>query len=353
MVSEQRTFTVKDVIEAAQFRGELRLPWKELLERSACETASDSNPPDDTLLQRMSEEYRFERDLITAEETESWLAERGLTLDDFGDYLLRHHLNECSGKQTASAMIDYCTASQELRDLLRVELLLGGEFDRMAVRLSWRIAALHCSGHELTSDLIDPERRRFLERFGLDDARLGEWLARLGCDQTWLNEMVELESAYRRQCETLCTTQTRERTLSMLRLTLTRLDLETIEVESRETAREAFLCVSEDGISMAEVASEGRYPYHRAEVVLEDLPVASQRQILCAAPGEVLDPMQHGDGFQLVRLVRKIDPDLSNPEVSERVERQILESHFSELAAKWVRWMIPLSSTLEGCKEQE
>ena len=92
---------------------------------------------------------------------------------------------------------------------------------------------------------------------------------------------------------------------------------------------------------MAEVASDGRYPYHRAEVVLEDLPAQTQRQILGAATGEVLEPILQGDGFQLVRLIRKIEPDLSNAEVCHRVERQILESHFSELAAKWVRWMIP------------
>jgi len=234
-----------------------------------------------------------------------------------------------------------------LRDLLRVELLLGGEFDRIATRLSWRIASLHCANGESASDRIEAERRRFFERFQLDDTHLAQWLAGLGCDETWLDEMFALESVYGRECEMLLTMQTRERTLRRLRLPLTRLDLEMMEVESREVAREAFLCVSEDGLSMAEVASDGRYPYRRAEVVLEDLPAQTQHQLLGAAAGEVLEPILQGDGFQLVRLIRKIEPDLSNAEVSQRVERQILENHFSELAAKWVRWMIPLGSTFQ------
>ena len=92
--SEKRIFTIRDVIEAAYFRGELQLPWKGLLELLTCEAATDSDPSDETFLQRMSEQFRFERDLITAEETERWLTERGLTLEDFSDYFLRHFLNE-------------------------------------------------------------------------------------------------------------------------------------------------------------------------------------------------------------------------------------------------------------------
>ena len=42
-----------------------------------------------------------------------------------------------------------------------------------------------------------------------------------------------------------------------LRLRLTRFEIERIELESRDAAKEALFCVREDGMSMEEVATEG------------------------------------------------------------------------------------------------
>ena len=55
-----------------------------------------------------------------------------------------------------------------------------------------------------------------------------------------------------------------------MRLRLTRFEVERIELESHDAAKEALFCVREDGMSMEEVATEGRYPYRRAEFLLED-----------------------------------------------------------------------------------
>ncbi len=293
-----RIFTVRDVIESARFRGEL--------EHFLAGAHASGPEPDEAALQSASEQFRYERDLITAEETERWLEARGLTLEDFSDYLRRSFWKAANGKNIPAE-------TSGGSDLLRVELLLSGEFDRLAVRLAWRIVAAG-----------------------------GEWAGRLGRDET-----LQLEAAYRQQCAALLTREARERMLHALRLPLTRVELETVELESHDAAREAFLCVQEDGIGMADVAKDGRYPYRRDEIACEDLPEESQQKILCAAPGEVLEPIARGDGFQLCRLVRKIAPDLADARTRERVEQRILESHFSELAASCVQWMLAPSAAYD------
>src|SRR5437016_14373770 len=83
-----------------------------------------------------------------------------------------------------------------------------------------------------------------------------------------------------------------------LRLPLTRFETEVIELESLDAAHEALFCVREDGMSMEEVATEGRYPYRRADFLLEDLPVDAQHRFLSVSAGEVLQPVAHGDGFE-------------------------------------------------------
>ena len=57
-----------------------------------------------------------------------------------------------------------------------------------------------------------------------------------------------------------------------MRTGLTRIDLETMDVDSLDAVREVLMCVREDGMSMSQVASDACYPYERTEVVLDDLP---------------------------------------------------------------------------------
>ena len=345
-VADTKPLAARDIIHAAHFRGELEPCWRELrvLVESE-EKAAELDEPDEAALQSRSEEFRYERDLITTEETEHWLDERGLTLEDFNDYFLRHYWKDALGEEIEPTKIDYFLAPEELRDLLAAELWLSGDLDRMAVQLSRRFAALHVAGGETTRDLVETERANFYKRAGLDDESLPEWLTRMGRDPQWLEEMLKLEAAYRRQRAALLTPEELARALQSLRMPLTRLDVESMELESRDAAREALLCIREDGESMEQVASEGRYPYWRDEVALEDFPADWQRLLLNAVPGQVVEPLEREEGFQLCRLIRKSEPDLMDAKVRGRVERQILERHFSELSARCVRWIIPPSNT--------
>src|ERR1041385_1193900 len=89
----QSGFTVEDVLTFSWFLGELRTPWSELLEAMAFEElASELDLElDDEALTSMSEEFRYERELLTVEEIERWLAARDLTEDDFNNYLVRRY----------------------------------------------------------------------------------------------------------------------------------------------------------------------------------------------------------------------------------------------------------------------
>lgn len=86
----QKTITVDDVICAAHLRGELEASWSRVLKYAQSETSGLG--PDQADLQARSEQFRISRDLISAEETERWLDERGLTLDDFSDFLVRQEV---------------------------------------------------------------------------------------------------------------------------------------------------------------------------------------------------------------------------------------------------------------------
>src|SRR5690242_15607207 len=77
-------FTLQDILVHGWFLGELRAPWNELVNGIACEQSANALDleADDEVLNSMSEEFRYAKDLLTIEETERWLLARDLTEDD-------------------------------------------------------------------------------------------------------------------------------------------------------------------------------------------------------------------------------------------------------------------------------
>ena len=103
--------------------------------------AVEEREADETAIDTAVQTFRYDHDLITAEETESWLAQRGLTLSDFSDYFTRHYWAEAMGAEVKGGFVGYFSAESELRDVFLAELIFSGELGRMATRLTWRLAA--------------------------------------------------------------------------------------------------------------------------------------------------------------------------------------------------------------------
>jgi hypothetical protein len=206
----------------------------------------------------------------------------------------------------------------------------------MTTALIFRLAA-RCAEKDSDSDAITVEKQKFFDRNKVKPAQLPNWLERLGRHLEWFNEMLAMEAAFRRRCDTLLVPQARQRELAMLRLPLTRFETEVIELESRDAAQEALFCVREDGMSMEEVAIEGRYPYRRADFLFEDIPTDAQQRFLSVSAGDVLEPVAHGDGFELCRIIQKIEPQPADPSIKLRVDQRLVDRHFADLASKYTQ----------------
>ena len=341
-----REYTAGDAVDAAIFRGEFEEKWQTFLRHVAAERRADELQLelDESAISAAAEEFRYRHDLITAEETERWLSSRGLTFEDFSDYFARQYCGGAVDESFSSEQIAYTSAPQELRDLFVAELILSGQLEDMTTKLRWRLAA-RCAGNEPTPDAIPAEEQKFLHRIRIEPAQLANWLEEIGRDPQWLNEMLAIEAAYGTHCDRLLALEARQRELMGLRLHLTRFETEVIELESHDAAKEALFCVREDGMSMEEVATEGLYPYRRADFLLEDLPADAQQKYLSVSEGDLLEPMARGDGFEVCRVIRKVEPRLEDPTVKLRIDQRLLNQYFSDLTTKhtYPRLSIPVS----------
>lgn len=330
-------YVARDALDAAIFRGEFEDKWQKFLRYVAAEQRAEELELelDESAISAAAEEFRYQHDLITVEETEAWLSNRGLTFDDFSDYFARQYCVGAVNEGFSPEEIGYVSAAPELRELFIAELILSGELEDMTIKLIWRLAA-RSAEEEPTSGAIAAEERKLLQRIRIQPAQMANWLEELGRDSQWLNEMLIIEAAYGTHCDRLLVPEARQRELVALRLHLTRFEVELIELESRDAAKEALLCVREDEMSMEEVATEERYPYRRADFLLGELPDDAQQKYLSASPGDVLEPMPHGDGFELCRIINKIEPQADDPGIRSRLDQRLLERHFLELTTKYI-----------------
>src|SRR5213596_422277 len=138
----EQEYTAHDAIDTAMFRGELEDKWKKFLRDAAAENRADELDLDldESAISAAAEEFRYRHDLITAEETEAWLANRGLTFDDFSDYFARQYCVGAIDEGVSPEQIGHTSAAPELRDLFVAELILSGALEDMTIKLMWRLA---------------------------------------------------------------------------------------------------------------------------------------------------------------------------------------------------------------------
>ena len=101
------------------------------------------------------------------------IEDRGLTLDDICGYCARRQWAGALRGRVAPKAMEYSSAPPELRDLLRIELFLSGEFEALARRLSWRVAAGADAGADPGLRAIATERAHFFERTKIEAAGTG------------------------------------------------------------------------------------------------------------------------------------------------------------------------------------
>src|SRR5438876_10372621 len=182
----EQEYKARDAMDAANLRYELRVKWKEFLDEIEAEKRADELclDLDESAISSAAEAFRYEYDLITAEETEAWLANRGLTFDDFSDYFTCQYCATAIREKIVPDEVEYKSASSDLRRSFLTELILSGDLDRITSDLMARLAA-RCAGEEPTPAAIADEERKFLHRNGIKTGQRANWLKKLGRDSKW------------------------------------------------------------------------------------------------------------------------------------------------------------------------
>ncbi len=336
-----RFFSLRDIFDAAPARGALedfRAAWES--RRAAAARADAAGlEPDGPEVEAASNVFRYSRDLVTAEECERWLTQRGLTFDDLTTSISRRLQAEL-GRFEAPAKDRLATETGEEgcsgagdRDGFYRDVLLADEFAKWARDLAWRVALAMEEGARIFPSVSEDTDSRSSGNHAVapEGGALSE-----GQRIDWAG----LEARFAAAAARLTEPERRRRELAALRLALTRLRVVASEFDSVTAAREAFLCAREDGVSLEEIARTNGFQFEEYAWLFEDFAPDWQQALLSASPGEVTPPMPHAAGFVVLQLLDKRDPSLEDAEVRKRLDKNLARRWFGELEARHIRWLL-------------
>jgi len=334
--------TIGEVLRAALFRGDLDPALARLSRKMECadQAVKLGLDPDGEAIDQMAIQFRYDNDLISAEETEAWLESRGLDADQFQAYFEGSYWMEVLKGTVFPDRPDHLPDTAGLTRQLEAEVLMSGGFGPLAVELSRRLMVRQDPESRSGPSEIDQALKRFHEISGVGPDRISDWLASIDRDQAWFAEMLEMEEAYRIRRQAVLAQGQLLRELAASRLALTRLEIESVEFDAMDAALEGHLCVRNDGLSLEDVARESRYPFKRVEILAENIPEDQRQNLLCARIGDVLEPSTSGGLISLLRVLSKTEPGLDDPFVRTRIEQRVLNAHFSGAKAGEIRWLI-------------
>ena len=331
-----RTYLWDDVILAAHMRGEWDSFEKRVLLGLACARCAErkNRAPSEKELRRAAEEFRHGRDLVAAEEIQSWLSHRGLGAGEWMEYLIRDWLRERMASELEEVDLRDTVNGVDLSTALKVDGLCSGEFTRFAIRLAQCAAAAEALGESsleegpfVAEEPPVPSPLRLLE--GCSPADLRERVARLA----------RMEACFEQFRASAPTSEAIQAQLASHSLDWIRFACRTVSFPARDMALEALLCAREDGQTLEQIAVESRLEVQDRRFFLEDLDDSQRPALLASRCGDLLGPMMLDGESTLLLVAENLLPATSAPALRRRAEERIADAAVIHEQERRVRWI--------------
>jgi hypothetical protein len=309
-----RIFTVGDVVAAAVAMGRLasfRTAWLSTHARVAQAEATGCQV-DPAAIEQATDAFRYDRDLVSAEECERWLAQLGLCFEDLVACFTRRLVAASAADAAGAADAQTGALDEGSKEAFEVDLLLNDDFAGWARALAERVAAAQANGTA--------------------------WKAEDDLGARW----DELESVHREICAGLTGTAERERLLRQDWMALTLLELEVVTFDNGAATREAECCVRHDGGTLAEVGEQNGLCCETVSAFLADLQPPWRSALTVARAGDVALLPSADTGFAVVRVLSRSEPSLESERVCRRLDARLRGRHFRALESRHIRWIVML-----------
>lgn len=320
-----------DVALAAMARGHWPAFERRLAEGLACTARADLEDASSSqdALDAAATAFRYDRDLISAADVATWLERTGLSSDEWLACLNRDLLRARWSHDLEDMLDRFAPSARQLLAAAVGEGICSGVFDTFEQAFAGRAAFVFES---------DPAEFQRACRRGdapqpvdVSVTRLAQthahWLSmRPAADTTLrLSAVLQLEAAFDLLVDGVTSDGRLTEIVAANRLEWMRLEMETVSFPSETAAREAILCVREDGLSLYDVAALSHRMVSQTTIALEDVHPQHRDQLLAAEPGRVLGPLAVDGRFDVTALISRATPALTDPTVVARARQALVD----------------------------
>jgi hypothetical protein len=310
----ETSYSLSDLILAAKLWGDWDDIEKEVRQGLACVKwmEEEDEDIDDAEVESAANEFRYERDLLTTEETEAWLQQWELSIDEWMECMQRSALRGKLAAQLDEIEARHAAGKAEVERCAHAEAICSGHARRLAQKLAARLSAY---------------QRALAEG----------WLEQAG--ESGAEKLPEaLEAAYEEFCRKTVTKEGIRNQVQSHHLDWIRLDYSYLPFAAENMAREALLCIRDDGMSFNEVAENAKTAVQTGLLYLDEIDPDLWNVFLAAQKGGLVGPLKWHDEFALFLIRDKILPSIDDPQVRERGEQALLSAVLGQEMAKRVTW---------------
>ncbi len=325
-----------DVALAAMAFGEWARFERRLAQGLACMTRATTEGllPPQAVIDEAAIAFRYERDLISGSDIGAWLERNNLSSESWMASITRDVLRQQWGNEIEALLDRYGPSPRQLEAAALAEGVCSGlfeEFERSFV------------SHAAIAFESDPSRfqsRAQMSALHADAAiRLtrqhAHWLeGRPSADtQSRLRLILEIQVLSRAATDAAVDEQALLQVIEANRLEWVVIDSDSLSFADESAAREAMLCLTQDRLSMADVAGLSRHPMIRAHGFLRDIPAEYRHRVLAAEPGQVIGPLLVDGRFRVTIVTGRTGPTLADAHVAE-CARAVLVEQLARRAAR-------------------
>jgi hypothetical protein len=342
-----RLYCWEDVVLTGLVRGDWAVLERDLRYGLAClARARAANVlPTKEELRAAAASFRYERNLISADEATAWLARWKVRPEDWIDYL-RRVLLRTRWPADADAIADCIPPSDAEIDVARhAEAVCSGTLSHLARELAERAACVVCvkpaSGDDAAADDVASDDGAFdggdgllavAEDLGIPRARSCERLVVLR----------NVERSYRAFRRHVLSARAIAGEIRAHQLEWTVVACDSIAFDSEPAAREALLCVRADGQSLRDVARAARRAYTARRLYPDQLPSPLGSRLAGAQDGELFGPLAVDGTFVVLQVRGKTSPTNDDPEIISRAESSLFRRVAQRELMTVVQWQSAL-----------
>jgi hypothetical protein len=342
---DEQRFTIGDAMLGALARGEWQRFERDLASALATEReVVTGRPRYEEALHELGVAWRSARGLVAGEDFSAWLAQRGLSVEDWQAHLRRR----LAMAQAAEGRSDEGGAQMPPRALaavVRAEVLCSGMLAALGNALITRCAARRAlaeddgSGNEPAAALIS---RRVHQLAGEAIANETAGLASVPAPELMrrAKTVLTLEDVLARFTAKVADAAAIERWLRVKRMQLLRFAWHDALFGTENAAREAAMLVREGRMSLGQVAQAAGAETARRAAYASELDFSLGPRLAGAVAGELVGPFQEGRTWRLVDVEDRTAPSPEDPELRRRAIDAIVADRLERHIAGKVVWHV-------------